>query len=179
VNQREPRLITQRVEAPDLGNVDLVLRGQPSGHLDRSGWDIQMERRAGSSQVGPLRHGLEMVHRLGCLDLDGSRQLVRSISGCKYKIREDLHLSDSNGHGLRVANVCHHLALALQAHQEEPDDAIVLELLAHGADEDGAHWTSRSFRLEAKAQTDGFRLKAEATAKEKNQLFGSCTTAQL
>jgi hypothetical protein len=98
-----------------------------------------MERRAGSSQMRPLRHGLEMVDRLGCLDLDGSRQLVCTVRGCKYKIGEDLHLSDSNGDGLRFADVCHHLTLALQAHQEEPDDAVVLELLAHGADEDGAH----------------------------------------
>jgi hypothetical protein len=64
-----------------------------------------------------------------------------------------LNLPDANWSGLRFTDVRHYVALALEAHHEQSNDAVVLELLAHGADEDGAH---------------------RNLPKEKNQSFGFC-----
>ena len=146
MHQRETGLIAQGVEAPDLGNVDLVLRREPPGNLHRPGRYVEVERRSGPAEVGPLSHGFEVIDRLGRLDLDRSHQPVRPIGRRKHEIRKDLHRPDFDRYGLRFADVGYYLALALQAHLEESDDAVVLELLAHGADEDGAHWTSRRRR---------------------------------
>ena len=146
MNQREARLIAKRMETPDLRDVHLVLGCEPSRNLNRSGRHVQVKRRSGPTQVRPLRHGFEVVDRFGGFYLDRSDQLVAAVGRRKYQIREELHLPDANWSGLRFTDVRHDVALALEAHHEESNDAVVLELLAHGADEDGAHWTSRRRR---------------------------------
>ena len=158
MNQREARLVAKRVEAPDLRDVDLVLGREPSRNLNRSGWHVQVKRRSGLTQVRPLRHGFEVVDRFGGFDLDRSDQLVAAVGRRKHQIREELHLPDAHRSGLRFADVRHDVALALEAHHEESNDAVVLELLAHGADEDGAHWN---------------------LPKEKNQSFGFCRSGAI
>ncbi len=146
MNQREARLISERMKAPDLSDIHLVLRSEPSRNLNRACRHVQVKRRSDLTQVRPLRHGFEVVDGFGRFYLDSSNQLVAAVSRRKYQIREELNLPDANWSGLRFTNVRHDVALAFEAHHEESNDAIVLELLAHGADEDGAHGTSRRRR---------------------------------
>ena len=155
MNQREAGLISQRMEAPYLSDVHLVLGRQPSCNLNRACRHVQVKGRPDLTQVRPLRHGFEVVDGFGRFYLDRPDQPVAAVGRRKYQIREELNLPDANWSGLRFTNVRHDVALALEAHHEESNDAIVLELFAHGADEDGAHGTSR---------------------REKNQSFGFCRT---
>jgi hypothetical protein len=158
VNQREAGLISQGMEAPYLSDVHLVLGREPSSDLNGACRHVQVKGRSDLTQVGPLRHGFEVVDRFGRFHLDRSDQPVAAVGRRKYQIREELNLPDANWSGLRFTNVRNDVALPLEAHHEESNDAIVLELLAHGADEDGAHGTSR---------------------REKNQSFGFCRDRQL
>jgi hypothetical protein len=134
------------MEAPDLGDVHLVFGREPPGNLNRARGHVQMKGSPSPAKVRPLRHRFEMIDRFGGFHFDRSHQPVPTVRGSKYKIRKELNLSNPNRSCLRFADVRHYLDLALQAHHEEPNNAVVLELLAHGADEDRAHGTSRRRR---------------------------------
>lgn len=101
-----------------------------------------MERRAGAAEVGPLRHGLEMVNRLGGLDLDSPQQLVPPVARRQDEVRKNLDLPDLDRNGLAVADIGNDLLPLLEADLEQPDDPIMLELLADRAHQYWAQMTS-------------------------------------
>jgi CheY-like chemotaxis protein len=84
-----------------------------------------------------------MVHRFRRLDLDGPRQLPAPIRRRQHEIREELDLPHPHRERLGFTDVGYDFPLPLEADLQKADDAVVLELLAHGAHEDGAHKTSR------------------------------------
>jgi hypothetical protein len=55
VNQREARLIADDVVAPDFADVDLVVLAQTACDVDHSGRNVEVERRAESAKMRPLR----------------------------------------------------------------------------------------------------------------------------
>ena len=79
MHHRESRLVPDRVIAPDFGDVHLVLRREPASDVHRTGWNVEMKRRACASEVRPLCHSLEMVDRFGRLNLDRAHQLVTAF----------------------------------------------------------------------------------------------------
>jgi hypothetical protein len=100
VDERETRLVTERVKAPDLGNVDLVLSRQPPRYFNRARGDVKMERGACSAKVGPLGHRFEMIDGFGRFHLNRANQLVAPVRRRKYQIRKELNLPDAYRSGL-------------------------------------------------------------------------------
>jgi hypothetical protein len=90
----------------------------------------------------PLSHRFEVIDRFGGFNLDRPHQLFTAIDRCEHEIREDLHLSDADGNRLVLANVGHDVVLALEFHLQEPDDTVVLELLADGPYQNWTHFAS-------------------------------------
>ena len=143
MDEREPRLVADRVIAPDFGDVHVVFRRQPARDVDRSGRHVEMKRRAGPAQVGPLGHGFEVIDRLGRFDLDGPHQLVAPVGRRQDEIGKDLHLSDPHRHRLVLADVGDDVVAALEPDLQQPDDTVVLELLADRTHQNRTHETSR------------------------------------
>ena len=50
-----------------------------------------------------------------------------------------MHLTDPHRHGLRPADIGDDVPLPFQPHLQQANDPIVLELLAHRANEDWTH----------------------------------------
>ncbi len=133
VDQGETGLIANRVIAPNLGDVDLVLRDQSPGDVDSGGRHVQMERRAHTPEVGPLRHGFEVVDRLPGFDLHHPFQSFAAIRRRQDEVRKHLTGSNLDARRLFVADVGGDVVLTLEAGLQQPDDPVVLELLADGA----------------------------------------------
>ncbi len=139
MDHRESRLAPDRVVGPDLGERDSVVLAQPTRHVGRPCGNIQIERAADLGEVRPLRHGFEMVDRLGRLHLDDAVVAPAVLRARQHEVweygprhpayRRGLLLSEVDGHGEAPAPT--RLKLA--------DDPIVLELLANGSEEDGGH----------------------------------------
>ena len=147
MHHREPSLIADRVIAPDLGDVDLVLRGQTARDVHRTGRDVEVERSPGAAEMRPLRHRLEMVDGLGGFHLDRTEQLASFVGRREHEIRKDLHLADPDRDGLLVADIDRHVGATLQSHLQQPNDTVVLELLTDGAHQDRTHLASRGRRI--------------------------------
>jgi hypothetical protein len=96
-----------------------------------------------------LRSGFEVIHRFRRLDLDSSHQLSSAIRRGQHQIGKDHHLTDPDRHRLVFADVGDDVVSALEADLKQPDDAVMLELLADRTDENGAHWTSRAAKSRA------------------------------
>ena len=101
-----------------------------------------MKRRPRATEVRPLGHGLQVIDGFRRLDLDRPHQLSTAVGGGQDQIWKDLHLADPDRHGLVLANVRRHFVPALQADLKEPDDAIVLELLSDGPNQNRTQETS-------------------------------------
>jgi hypothetical protein len=83
--------------------------------------------------MGPLRHGLEVVYRLGALDLDESREFP---SGGNHQIGIERPRTNLDRRHLLVADVDGDLHLLFLVFRlKESNEAIVLELLANGPNE--------------------------------------------
>lgn len=102
-----------------------------------------MEGGPRTAEVGPLGHRLEVVHGFGGLDLDRAHELVPAVGRRQHEIRINLDLPDLYGNSLVGADVGHDLMTALQAQLEQPDHAVMFELLAYRPDKNRAHGTSR------------------------------------
>jgi len=76
VNHREASLITDGVIAPYLCDVHLVFGGQTARDIYRACRDVKMKWRAGTAEMRPLRHRLEVVDGFSRFDLDGPHELV-------------------------------------------------------------------------------------------------------
>jgi hypothetical protein len=144
MDHREAGLIADRVERPDFRNVHGILGDKAPRDVDASGRDVEIERSAGAPEVGPLRHGFQVVDGFGGLYLDRSHQLAAAVWGCEHQVREDLHLPDPHRNRLAVPDIDSHLVPALEPDLQEPDDTVVLELLADGPHQDRTHDTSRT-----------------------------------
>jgi hypothetical protein len=143
LDKREARLVADRVKAPQFSDVDLVFDTESSCDLDRGRRNVQMERRTHASEMRPLRHRLEVVHRLASLDLDYSFKPLAAIRCRQHEIRKHLTDTHPNPGGLLVANIECYVVSALQTSLQEPDDPIVLQLFAYGSHQDGTHGASR------------------------------------
>jgi hypothetical protein len=142
MDQGEPGLVADRVVAPDFGDVHLVFGRQPARDIDGTGRNIEMEGRSCSPKMGPLRHGFEMVHRLGRFYLNCPREAPRAIRRGQDNVGENLDLADLDRGRLLFTDVRLNLVPALQPCLQEPDDSVVLELFADRPDQDRAHLTS-------------------------------------
>ena len=142
LDQSKPRLIANRVIAPDLRDVDLVLGAESLGDIDCGSWHVQVEGDAHPAEVRPLRHRFEMIHGLAGLNFDDPFEALAAIRRCKDEIGEHLPYSDLDACRLFVADVDGDLVFALEAGQQQPDDSVVLELLADGTYQNRTHETS-------------------------------------
>ena len=142
VYQGEAGLVADRVEAPDLRDVDVVFGRQAPGDVDATGRNVEMKRRPGPAKVGPLGHRLEVVDRFGGFDLDRSHQLLAAIDGRQHQVGKNLHLADAHWNRLILADIRHDVVLALQLDQQETDDTVVLQLFANRSDQNWAHFSS-------------------------------------
>jgi hypothetical protein len=142
VHHRESRLVPDRVIAPDFGDIHLILRREPTGDIHRTGRNVQVKRRARPAEVRPLGHRLEVIDRLGRFHLYRPHQLVPAFCGREHEIRKDLDLSDPHGHRLFLADVRDDVMTTLESDLQQPNDAVVLQLLANRANQYRAHVTS-------------------------------------
>ena len=142
MHEREARLVADRVEAPDLGDVDAVLRGERARDVDAAGRHIEVERGAGPTEVRPLRHRLEVIDRFGRFHLDRPHQLLALVGRRQHQIGKDLDLPDPDRHCLVLSDIRDDVVLALELDLQKPDDTVVLELLTDGPYQDWTHFTS-------------------------------------
>lgn len=142
MNHREACLVADRMKAPDLGDVHLILRSEPPGNLDRSRRHVQVERCPRAPEVGPLRHRFKVVDGLGGLHLDRSHQLVPAVGGREDEIRENHHLTDPHWYRLIFTDVRYHIMTTLESDLQQSNDTVVLQLLANRANQYRAHVTS-------------------------------------
>src|SRR5262249_48334521 len=89
----------------------------------------------------PLRHRLEVVDRLGRLDLDDADQLPPAL--LQDQIGIPGRRAAAHRRRLLVAGVDCDVELSLVLRLEQANDPIVLELLAHGPHEDWAQYNLR------------------------------------
>jgi len=99
-----------------------------------------MERGAQLRKRRPLRHRLEVVHRLGGLDFDSAEELAPAVGRLQDKIRVPRQLRRPHQHRDRliVARIDGDLEFSLVFRLKQANDAVVLELLPNGPHEDGA-----------------------------------------
>ena len=74
MHKGEADLIAKRVVAPELGYRNLLVVGKPASAVNRACGHVQMERDPKPGERGPLGHRLEVIDRLGRLDLDNAHQ---------------------------------------------------------------------------------------------------------
>jgi len=94
--------------------------------------DLQLSKR------DPLRHRLEVVHRLGGLYLDDADELLRSLVGVQNKVRKPRRRRRPDGSRLLASRIDGNVELPLVFGLEKANYPVVLELLAHGTHEDRA-----------------------------------------
>ena len=143
MDQREACLVADGVIAPDFRDVHGVLGGQAARHVHAAGRYVEMERRTRPSEMRPLRHRFEMIDRFCRLDFDRAHELSAAIGRRQDQVGEYLNLADSNGHRLVFADIGRDIVPPLETYLKEPDHPVVLELLAYGSHQYGAHLTSR------------------------------------
>ena len=143
VHQREPGLVADRVEAPQFGDVDVVLRREAARDLDAADGHIKVE----GGRARPRCAHCAIASRW-LTDSAVSTSTVPPASGLgrRWSARDrDRSGPDPifTGHRLVAADVGGDVVFALQSDLEQPDDAVVLELFADRPDENRAHGASR------------------------------------
>ena len=98
-----------------------------------------MERRAQLREVRPLRQRFEVVDRFAGLHLDDGLQLTSAFLRQQNEIRIHGGRAGADGHVALVAGIHPRLEPAATLGVQQPNDSIVLELLADWPDQDGAH----------------------------------------
>lgn len=142
MHHREPRLVADRVVAPDFRDVDVIFRREAPGYIDGTGGHIQVERGARAAEMCPLRHGFQVVDGFGRFHLDRPHQSMTTIRRREHQIRENQDLPDTYGHRLILANVRDDVVPALQLDLEQTDHSIVLELFTNRTYQYRAHVSS-------------------------------------
>lgn len=120
-----------------------MLGAQAPSDLGDGGRDVEVKRRADAAEVRPLRHGLEMIHRLPRLDLDDPFEPLPPIRGRQDEIGEHLPVPDTHAGALFIADVDCNVVAPLQSCLQQSDDTVMLELFPDRPDQDGAHGASR------------------------------------
>ena len=142
MNEGEPGLVADGMEAPEFRDVDLILDAETPGDFNRRGRHIQMEGGLDAAEMRPLRHGFEVIDGLPRLDLDDALEALRAILRGEHQIRKHLANPDLDPGDLFVADVDGHIVPSLQASLEHADDPIVLQLFADRSHQDGTHGAS-------------------------------------
>ena len=99
-----------------------------------------MKRRPQTGERRPLRHRLQVVHRLGRLYLDDAQQPSATLV-----LKDEIGIPrrrSTHRRALLIAGVDGDVELSLIFRLQQADDAVVLELLPDWPDEDWAHTTS-------------------------------------
>jgi CheY-like chemotaxis protein len=143
VHHREPSLIADRVVTPDFRDVHLILGGEPPRDIHRACRYIKVKGGAGAAEMGPLRHGLEVVYGFSRFHLDSSHEAVAPVRGRQHKVRKYLHLPYFHRDRLVLADVHDDVVAAFQADLEQTDHTVVLELFPNRSHQYRTHVTSR------------------------------------
>jgi hypothetical protein len=102
-----------------------------------------MVRGARASEVRPLSHRFQMIHGFGRFDFHDAFEPTPLRLRRQHEVREHLARPYPDAGALLFAHVRGDLVLTLQLRLQEPDDTVVLELLA---DRPNQNWTQRSLR---------------------------------
>ncbi len=155
LDEREARLIADRVEAPELRHVHLILCDEAPRDFDDARGHVQMKGRAHAAEVRPLRHRLEMIDGLPGFDLDDPFEPLPLVRRRQHEIRKHLTWADLDAGGLLLPYVDGHVVPPFQSSLQQPDNPIVFELFANRSHQDGAHGASRrslGFKLVGRAK---------------------------
>ena len=144
MDQREPHQLSYLMVGVNLGDRDLIVGGQPPRDVDRAHRHIKKERRAQLGVVRPLRHRLEVVHRLAGFDLDNADDLPALVGRKQDGVRIFL-ARRAQRNVLFGARVDAYLDLPpAEVPLELANHAVVLELFTYGPHQDR---TQRGLRL--------------------------------
>jgi hypothetical protein len=138
MDQRETQLIAEGVIGPHFSNGNLKIVAEPPRAVDAAGRHVEMERRPKTRERCPLRHRLEVIDRLGRLDLDDAQQFPPALVRLQNQIRIPEGRSGTDPRRLFGSRIDGDVELSLILRLQQSDDPIVLELLADGPHEDGA-----------------------------------------
>jgi CheY-like chemotaxis protein len=176
VHKCETDLIADRVIAPDLVHVKLILFAQAPRDVDHASWYVQMKRRAQLAEVRPLRERLQMVDRLARFNLDHSLKPVSAFLRREDHVRIYRRNARPDGRVLFVSGIDAHVVLATPFRLKQADYAVVLELLAHRPHQD---WAQRRLpTIEKRKETTKFNMEAsrEAAAARTRLQYGDAAT---
>jgi len=176
VYKRETDLIADRVIAPDLVHVKLILFAQASRDVDHASWYVQMKRRAQLAEVRPLRERLQMVDRLARFNLDHSLKPVSAFLRREDHVGIYRRKARPDGRVLFVSGIDAHVVLATPFRLKQADYAVVLELLAHRPHQ---YWAQRRLpTIEKRKETTKFNMEAsrEAAAARTRLQYGDAAT---
>ena len=174
--KRETDLIADRVIAPDLVHVKLILFAQAPRDVDHASWHVQMKRRAQLAEVRPLRERLQMVDRLARFNLDHSLKPVSAFLRREDHVGIYRRNARPDGRVLFVSGIDAHVVLATPFRLKQADYAVVLELLAHRPHQD---WAQRRLpTIEKRKETTKFNMEAsrEAAAARTRLQYGDAAT---
>jgi len=141
MNEREARLVGDRVIAPDFRDGHCVLDAEASRDVDGGCRDVQMKRGANPAEMRPLRHRFEMVDRLGGFHFDDAFEALAFPRRREHQVRKHLPRADANASGLFFPHVRRHIVLTLELRLKKADDPVVLELLT---DRPNQNWTQEA-----------------------------------
>jgi len=176
VYKRETDLIADRVIAPDLVHVKLILFAQAPRDVDHASWHVQMKRRAQLAEVRPLRERLQMVDRLARFNLDHALKPVSAFLRREDHVGIYRRNARPDGRVLFVSGIDAHVVLATPFRLKQADYAVVLELLAHRPHQD---WAQRRLpTIEKRKETTKFNMEAsrEAAAARTRLQYGDAAT---
>src|ERR1051326_6690922 len=130
MDERESRLVRDRVIAPDLGDRDGVFHTEPPRDVDHRGRYVQMKGCSNAPEVRPLRHRFEMIDGFGRFDFDDAVQPAPLSGRREHEVRKHLTRANADARGLFFAGVGRHVVFPLELRLQQSDDPVVLELLA-------------------------------------------------
>ena len=122
---------------PQFRHRDVVVAAEAAHGVERLWRDIEVERHAQTAERHPLGQGLEGIDRFTRLHFDDGLELAGLVVAEQDQVGHELECAEHDRRGRLPVDVRHGVVLALVPRQKQSDDAVVLELFAHGPDEDG------------------------------------------
>lgn len=138
MHSREADLIAQRRICPDLARRYFEVGQQSPRAVNGRHGHVEMEIDLQLSKRDPLRHRLQVIHRLGRLDFDHADKLLRTLVREQHEVGKPRRLRWTNRGALLMSRVDGNVELPLVLGLQKANYPVVLELLAHGTHEDGA-----------------------------------------
>lgn len=142
--------VADGVIAPDLVEADLVRNAQPLSDICRPRRHVQIKPGPYLAEVSPLRHRLEVVDRLAGLDFDDAFEPSGPSWSRDHEVRAHHHAGHLDGRRLVVADVDGHVEPPTPSRRQGLNHAVVLKLLAYGAQENRTHLASTKAWVHAK-----------------------------